>query len=139
MISGAHVVLYSENAEADRAFFRDIFGFPHVEAGDGWLIFAMPPAELAIHPAHENDRHELFFMCQDLKTEMAALASKSSVPRCSKRAGGWSRKSNFRVAAGSVFTSQGIELPRKFSRMDECCARLVLTIGGMGKATYEAV
>jgi|ERR1700741_3863813 catechol 2,3-dioxygenase-like lactoylglutathione lyase family enzyme len=76
MISGAHVVLYSENAEADLAFFRDIFGFPHVEAGDGWLIFAMPPAELAVHPAHENDRHELFFMCKDLKAEMAALAGK---------------------------------------------------------------
>jgi catechol 2,3-dioxygenase-like lactoylglutathione lyase family enzyme len=76
MITGAHMVLYSKDATADRAFFRDILGFAHVDAGDGWLIFAMPPAEMAIHPADENDRHELFFMCKDLKSEMAALATK---------------------------------------------------------------
>ena len=76
MITGAHMVLYSKDATADRAFFRDILGFAHVDAGDGWLIFAMPPAEMAVHPANENDRPELFFMCKDLKSEMAALATK---------------------------------------------------------------
>jgi catechol 2,3-dioxygenase-like lactoylglutathione lyase family enzyme len=76
MITGAHMVLYSKDATADRAFFRDILGFAHVDAGDGWLIFAMPPAEMAIHPADENDRQELFFMCKDLKSEMAALATR---------------------------------------------------------------
>jgi catechol 2,3-dioxygenase-like lactoylglutathione lyase family enzyme len=76
MISGAHVVIYSKDAEADRAFFRDILEFPSVDAGHGWLIFAMPPAEAAFHPADENDQHELFFMCEDLKAEMAALAEK---------------------------------------------------------------
>jgi catechol 2,3-dioxygenase-like lactoylglutathione lyase family enzyme len=76
MITGAHMVLYSKDATADRAFFRDILGFAHVDAGDGWLIFAMPPAEMAIHPADENDRQELFFMCKDLKSEMTALATK---------------------------------------------------------------
>jgi catechol 2,3-dioxygenase-like lactoylglutathione lyase family enzyme len=76
MISGAHVVVYSKDAEADRTFFRDILGFPSVDAGHGWLIFALPPAEAAFHPA-EEDRHELYFTCSDLKAEMAALRAKA--------------------------------------------------------------
>jgi catechol 2,3-dioxygenase-like lactoylglutathione lyase family enzyme len=76
MIDGAHVVVYSKDAEADRAFFRDTLGFPSVDAGHGWLIFALPAAESAFHPAEENDRHELFLMCDDLKAEMAALRTK---------------------------------------------------------------
>ena len=75
MISGAHVVVYSKNAEADRAFFRDILGFKSVDAGHGWLIFALPPTEAAFHPS-EGDVHELYLMCDDLKTEMASLAKK---------------------------------------------------------------
>ncbi len=65
MIHGAHVILYSTDAEADRAFFRDVLEYPSVDAGGGWLIFALPPAELAVHPAPE-DRHELYLMCDDL-------------------------------------------------------------------------
>ena len=60
MISGAHVVLYSKDAAADRAFCRDVLGFASVDAGHGWLILALPPAEMAIHPAEESGRHELF-------------------------------------------------------------------------------
>lgn len=82
MISGAHVVVYSKNAEADRAFFRDILRFKYVDAGDGWLIFALPPAEAAFHPSDENSVHELFFMCDDLKAEMAFLGKKGV--KCSK-------------------------------------------------------
>jgi len=76
MISGAHVIIYSKDAEADRTFFRDVLGFPSVDAGHGWLIFAMPPAEGAFHPDPENDHHELYFMCDDLNAEMAALEKK---------------------------------------------------------------
>jgi len=76
MISGAHVVVYSNKAEVDRAFFRDVLGFKSVDAGHGWLIFALPPAEAAFHPAEANGGHELFFMCDDLKAEMASLAKK---------------------------------------------------------------
>jgi catechol 2,3-dioxygenase-like lactoylglutathione lyase family enzyme len=76
MITGAHVVVYTKNAEADRAFFRDVLGFPSVDAGHGWLIFAMPPAEAAFHPAEGNGVHELYLMCEDLKAEMASLAKK---------------------------------------------------------------
>ena len=76
MISGAHMIVYSKDAEADRAFFRDVLGFESVDAGHGWLIFAMPPAEAAFHPSDDNDVHELFFMCEDLKAEMSSLAEK---------------------------------------------------------------
>jgi len=81
MISGAHMIIYSKDAESDRAFFRDVLGFASVDAGHGWLIFAMPPAEAAFHPSDANDAHELYFMCEDLKAEMAALAEKGV--RCS--------------------------------------------------------
>jgi catechol 2,3-dioxygenase-like lactoylglutathione lyase family enzyme len=76
MIIGAHVIVYSKDAEADRAFFRDILGFKSVDAGNGWLIFALPPAEAAFHPDEANDWHELYFMCDDLKAEMSALKKK---------------------------------------------------------------
>ena len=77
MISGAHVIVYSKNAEADRAFFRDVLGFKSVDAGHGWLIFALPPAEAAFHPGEKNSVHELYLMCDDLKSEMASLAKKN--------------------------------------------------------------
>ncbi len=70
------IVIYRKDPEADRAFFRDILGFASVDAGHGWLIFGLPPAEFAFHPADGNDRHELFRMCDDLKAEMAALEAK---------------------------------------------------------------
>jgi hypothetical protein len=76
MILGAHVVLYSKEATADRAFLQDVLGLSSVDAGHGWLIFALPPAELAVHPAEENGRHELYFMCDDLKAEISALRGK---------------------------------------------------------------
>ena len=76
MVSGAHVIIYSTRAEEDRAFLRDVIGFKSVDAGHGWLIFALPPAEAALHPSDENGVHELYFMCDDLKAEMASFARK---------------------------------------------------------------
>jgi catechol 2,3-dioxygenase-like lactoylglutathione lyase family enzyme len=76
MINGAHLVVHSQDANADRAFFRDVLGFPSVDAGHGWLIFGLPTAEAAFHPAETNDRHELYLMCDDLRSEMAALRAK---------------------------------------------------------------
>ena len=73
MIFGAHVIVYSRDADADRAFFRDVLGFGSVDAGQGWLIFALPPSELAMHPTDLGDAHELYFMCDDLPAEMSAL------------------------------------------------------------------
>lgn len=76
MIFGAHVIVYSKDATADRAFFRDVLRLESVDAGHGWLIFALPPAEAAFHPDEENDRQEFYFMCDDLKAEISALAKK---------------------------------------------------------------
>jgi len=76
MITGAHVIVYSKDPEADRAFFRDTLNFSSVDAGHGWLIFALPPAEVAFHPAEDNGAHELYFMCDDLKATMESLKQK---------------------------------------------------------------
>jgi catechol 2,3-dioxygenase-like lactoylglutathione lyase family enzyme len=76
MISGAHVIVCSKDAEADRVFFRDVLGFKSVDAGPGWLIFALPPGEVAFHPSAHNGPHELYFMCDRLEAEMASLAKK---------------------------------------------------------------
>ena len=78
MIFGAHVVLYSTDAEADRAFLADVLGFDSVDAGGGWLIFGLPPAEAAVHPA-ELPAAELYLMCDDLKAEIRALAERGVV------------------------------------------------------------
>jgi hypothetical protein len=75
MISGAHMIIYSTDAEADRAFFRDVLRFPSVDAGDGWLIFALPPAEVAVHPSSENGRHEIYLMCRNVEETVRALKS----------------------------------------------------------------
>ena len=76
MITGTHVLFYSENPEADRVFLRDVLEFRSIDAGGGWLIFALPPAEIAVHPAEENERPELYFMCSDLRREISELEKK---------------------------------------------------------------
>jgi hypothetical protein len=67
MISGAHSIIYSKNPDADRAFLRDILKLTYVDLGDGWLIFGLPPAEVAVHPSDANDIHELYLMCDDVR------------------------------------------------------------------------
>jgi catechol 2,3-dioxygenase-like lactoylglutathione lyase family enzyme len=76
LITGAHAIIYTEDAEALRAFLRDVLGFESVDAGDGWLIFALPPAEVAAHPAEAGGRHELYLMCDDIEATRAELAAK---------------------------------------------------------------
>jgi catechol 2,3-dioxygenase-like lactoylglutathione lyase family enzyme len=100
MIFGAHVIVYSKDATADRAFFRDALGLSSVDAGDGWLIFALPPAEIAVHPAGEDVGHELYFMCDDLNAEIAALGEKSI--RCSEvEEARWGAVTRVRLPGGS--------------------------------------
>ena len=71
-----HAIMYSKKAEANRAFFRDVLGFPSVDAGHGWLIFAAPPAEIAVHPAEDTEYHELYLMCDDIEATVAELRKK---------------------------------------------------------------
>ena len=75
MISGVHAIMFSPAADAVRAFFRDTLGLSFVDAGDGWLIFALPPAELAVHPA-DTQRHEIYLLCDNLDATVAALEAK---------------------------------------------------------------
>jgi len=76
MITGAHAIIYSTDPEADRAFLRDVLRFPNVDAGEGWLIFGLPPAEVAVHPSESNDVHELYLMCDDAKAFAADMTER---------------------------------------------------------------
>ena len=78
MITGMHAVVYSPEAEKVRAFFADVLGMPSADAGAGWLIFALPPAELAVHPTEGESRHELYLMCDDIHATLAELDGQGS-------------------------------------------------------------
>jgi hypothetical protein len=73
MINGAHMIVYSQNAEADQAFFRDVLSLPGVDAGEGYLIYGLPPAEIAVHADEGGGRHELYLMCENLDAVIAEL------------------------------------------------------------------
>ena len=81
MIRGVHNLIYSENPEADRAFLRDVLGFPYVDAHDGWLIFALPPTEMGVHPPSEGRTMQVFLMCDDLEATMQDLRAKGATFR----------------------------------------------------------
>lgn len=74
MINGAHSIIFSADADADRAFLRDVLGLPHVDVGDGWLIFGLPPAEVAVHPSGKNDAHQLYLMTHDVEALIETLS-----------------------------------------------------------------
>jgi catechol 2,3-dioxygenase-like lactoylglutathione lyase family enzyme len=80
-IIGMHALIYSKKDEATRRFFRDVLGFPAVDVGHGWLIFAAPPTELAIHPAEDEEYHELYLMCDDIDATVADLRKKGLAVR----------------------------------------------------------
>lgn len=100
MIFGAHLVVFSKDASADRAFFRDVLGYPSVDASHDWLIFALPPAELAVHPADQEMGHELYLMCDDLHAEMTALAAKG-VRTSGVEEAGWGSVTKIQLPGGS--------------------------------------
>jgi catechol 2,3-dioxygenase-like lactoylglutathione lyase family enzyme len=99
MINGAHVVIYTKDPEADRAFFRDLLKFPSVDAGGGWLIFAMPAAEVAFHDSKTNNQHELFLMCDDIADTLTDLKSKNvAVSDVSEQR--WGKSATFTLPGG---------------------------------------
>ena len=108
MIFGAHVIISSKDALTDRAFFRDVLGFPAVDAGHDWLIFTLPPAELAVHPSDEGGAHELYLTCDDLGAEMATLKGKG-IPCSEVEEGRWGSMTDFscQEVASLVCTSRG--------------------------------
>jgi predicted enzyme related to lactoylglutathione lyase len=89
VITGAHVVLFTPEAEALRAVFRDVLEWKHVDAGGGWLIFALPPSELAAHPSEGETHHELYFLCDDIASTVVALRSKGITVRGEPEDRGW--------------------------------------------------
>ena len=110
MINGAHAIIYSRDADADRAFLRDVLGLAFVEAGDGWLIFALPPAEVAVHPDEgERPGHELYLMCEDLEASVAELESKGATVQSPFADERWGRLATIRLPGGGEL---GIYQPR---------------------------
>jgi hypothetical protein len=105
---GAHAILYSADAEKDRAFLRDILGLRHVDVGEGWLIFALPPSEVAVHPAEQNDRHELYLMCRDVSAFVREM-KKRKVPCGPILNRGWGLLTELTLPGGGTL---GVYQPR---------------------------
>ncbi len=122
IIAGAHVIIYSRMPDADRAFLRDILGLSHVDVGDGWLIFGLPPSELAVHPSSKNNIHELYFICTDIHAFVAAM-KKKGVPCSDIQTVGWGKRTQIRLPGGGKLgiyqplhaRPKGIQ-PRKLTR-----------------------
>jgi hypothetical protein len=108
IINGAHTIVYSTNTEADREFFRDVLGLPNVDVGDGWLIFALPPAEVAVHPAGKSGVHELYLMTADLDGFVKTMA-KLGVACTPPRSQGWGVLTQVSLPGGG---SLGVYEPR---------------------------
>ena len=109
MIIGIHALIYSKQADAIRAFLRDVLDLPSVDAGGGWPIFALPPAEIAVHPSDAPDAHELYLMCDDLDATVASLATKGVTLATPIREERWGRVTSIRIADGSAL---GIYQPK---------------------------
>lgn len=108
MITGAHSIIYSKKPDADRAFLRDVLKFPFVDVGEGWLIFGLPPSEVAVHPSGKNDVHELYLMCDDI--EAFAVAMKEHGVACAPReAMGWGILTHVTLPGGGKL---GVYQPR---------------------------
>jgi hypothetical protein len=99
MIIGAHSILYSKSPEADRRFLRDVLAFPSVDVGDGWLIFGLPPAEVAVHPSDENDVHEFYLMCDDVDGFVAQMKARKIACAPSQDMG-WGRLTHVTLPGG---------------------------------------
>ena len=103
MINGAHVIIYSKDAEADKAFIRDVLKFKYVDAHKGWLIFRLPPAEVAVHPSDENDLHELHLMTDDLDAEIRAL-KKAGIACDTVSQQSWGRVTRMKLPGGGTLS-----------------------------------
>jgi predicted enzyme related to lactoylglutathione lyase len=103
VITGVHAIVFSAEAEKVRAFFADTLGLSSVDAGGGWLIFALPPAELAVHPDHDSGRHALYLMCDDIHATLAELQEKGVQVARQVSDEGWGLLAAIRLPDGSEF------------------------------------
>ncbi|MBW3605035.1 MAG: extradiol dioxygenase [Actinobacteria bacterium] len=120
MISGVHAILYSSDAEADRAFVHDVLGMNAVDAGDGWLIFGLPPAELAIHPTTGSPQHELYLMCDDIHATVEQLRARGAELAGRVSDEGWGLLTALRLPGGGEL---GIYEPRHPSPLTSSSTR----------------
>lgn len=109
MIQAVHAVIHTKHVEQVRSFFRDVLEFPFVDAGHGWLIFALPPAELGVHPTESDDHHEIYLMCSDIHDVVAKLTSKGVEFLSPVTDQGWGLLARFRLPGGGPM---GIYQPR---------------------------
>ena len=103
MITGIHAIMFSPEAEKVRAFLADVLGMSSVDAGGGWLIFALPPAELAVHPADGAGHHELYLMCDDIQVTLAELKGRGAEVIRDVSNQGWGLLAAIRLPDGSEF------------------------------------
>ena len=103
MITGIHAIVFSPQTDKVRAFFADVLGLPSVDAGGGWLIFALPPAELAVHLANGDSHHELYLMCDDIHVTLAELRGKGAEVAREVSDQGWGLLAAIRLPDGSEF------------------------------------
>jgi catechol 2,3-dioxygenase-like lactoylglutathione lyase family enzyme len=101
VITGVHAIVFSPQADQVRAFLRDVLGLSSADAGGGWLIFALPPAELAVHPADGDTRHELYLMCDDIQATLAELRGKGVEVAQDVTDQGWGLLAAIRLPDGS--------------------------------------
>ena len=101
MINGAHIIIYSTNAEADRIFIRDVLGFHWVDAGGGWLIFKLPPAEIAVHPTEGEGKHEFYLMCDDIEKTLADVIARGVEISSPVSDEGWGLLATIKLPSGS--------------------------------------
>jgi hypothetical protein len=136
MIIGAHSIIYSTSPDEDRAFFRDVLKLTNVDVGGGWMIFGLPPAEVAVHPGDRNDVHEFYLMCDDVESFVAAL-QKASIPCGPVQDQGWGLLTRLTLPGGGKL---GIYQPRhaRPKAMSAVKPARKTAKGGAKKATKQA-
>jgi hypothetical protein len=108
MTTGVHFIIYSKDADADKVFFRDVLKLTNVDVGHGWLIFGLPPSELAVHPSATNDQHEIYLMCDNIKTFVQQMSKQNIV--CSEiQNQGWGQLVQLTLPGGGKI---GVYQPR---------------------------
>lgn len=122
MIHGSHVILYSKDADADRDFFRNVLRYPYADAGHGWLIFALPPAEVAIHPTDGAGSHELYLMCDDMDGFLAEMRARG-VPAAAPTEQRWGILTQITLPSGGKL---GVYEPRHASPQKAAASRKAL-------------
>jgi hypothetical protein len=132
MIIGAHSIIYSKDPGADRVFLRDVLGLPNVDVGDGWLIFALPPSELAVHPSEKNDVHEFYLMCADIEAFVEEVMTRgASCAPISNR--GWGLLTQVSLPGGGQL---GVYQPHH-ARPEPMTAAQTTTTGRAPKSTVR--